>query len=1578
MLLHLSRLSLGLLLLALFPAAARGQVIADSIADWSDSGTQGADGWTYGYYNYTDDGNNQYSTGEFRPFVGSHWRGDSWRLVESNAPWTFLAEEGAHPNGTNSAPNDEHWAIRRWTSDHDGQVAIIFHLRKTNPNGGGTGVHLFVNGVERGSLSVSGNDTVGLEDTAIVTLSSGDLVDLAITPVGPGGDRNDGSDGSAFWMQITTEIPEIPDEDEDGIEDDDDNCISVPNADQANSDGDSLGDACDNCPTVTNEAQTDSDGDGAGDVCEDSDGDGHFDAEDNCPQVSNAGQQDQDGDGVGNVCDNCPAASNPFQQDVDEDGIGDRCDADTPGGLPGPWKVVINEIHYNPTQGDQLEFIEIHNHGDEIVNLTLWTFEEGIDFTFPAGTTLEPGAYLVLARHPAQMAQFFGIDEASILPWGGSFLENGGENIRLIDALEYEVDSVRYDDQIPWDPAADGDGSSLQRLCPDTVGDRPINWAAGLPSPGAANPVARICPPPALPEPAIAINEINYHPPNSQDALNEYIELVNTTSSTIDLQGYEFTQGITFVFEDPTPLGPGEFLLVCRNRAAVESNFGATNTVGDFLGQLSNGGERLTLVDDFGQLVDSVNYNDSGEWSMSADGRGHSLEKILATAPSDEPSSWMDSGAADPQVDPGDPEWKTVSVEGVATSSRVYIYIEDPGEFLIDDISLVNVDEPGVNLLPDFGFPTGLGQYEGRGNHSGSRWSQAPGGTQYDEPALHLVSTGSGTGSSNSVRCEAIEALDRSLDVTYRLTFSYLHLSGSENLLARLSSSTPSRGIYWRLGGAGAGNVSPGEPNNVARTTVPPMISQLTRFPEEPMSSDSVLITCRAAGDPAAVVLNAWLDDSPQSFPMRDDGQGADLFAGDDIWSVELPPQPDQTQVTFQVTASRGAASRVSPLRTDDTERYGYYVNDNQPDSNLPVFHFLVPSGNGKSWLRSRSCGSYSSMSFAYRGDLLYNVGVRKRGNSVCSATKPYLKVRFHKGNEFKFSEWPGHKNLNFQSLWTDKGLIRENLAWTLFDQMGRAYCTHEYVRIHTNGQYFGLYAALERPDSRFLERNGLNPDGDLYKATASREDPGGTYEKKTNEHENDALLRSFLTELNSTSSANLVPFFQENVDPDAVMDYQASQVLINNRDYPHKNHYLFRDPETNRWRPTGWDLDLSYGKRWDGSFGGVTNDRMDTPGIDPWYTTSARGGGDGNRLLNRFFSTAGTFYQRAYLVRLWEAIEEKYTLAYYRGKIDFFEDYLWLEQLDDIAEWGRSGPTANDPSAPAGYLPNLDRIWSHISVRRNYLVNYLRNNEGMGGHDSLKITEIMYNPIGSEDLEYLEIWNDSGREINLTGWTIDGLGDGNTPWQFPNGLIVAADEIFIVAKDPVDFTAAYGNPARVFGPYSGRLSNSGELLRIRDDGAGYPATVDFVEYGSRGDWTYLANSFGHSLELTDVDSERNNDEGANWRPSENLGGSPGFVEGIISPNQDLFTRGDANSDGFLDLGDSVTTLLFLFASGTTPPCLQAADADGDDEIGINDPVSFLNYLYRGGAAPPAPFPGCGLVDESATLTCENSTPCFN
>lgn len=66
------------------------------------------------------------------------------------------------------------------------------------------------------------------------------------------------------------------------------------------------------------------------------------------------------------------------------------------------------------------------------------------------------------------------------------------------------------------------------------------------------------------------------------------------------------------------------------------------------------------------------------------------------------------------------------------------------------------------------------------------------------------------------------------------------------------------------------------------------------------------------------------------------------------------------------------------------------------------------------------------------------------------------------------------------------------------------------------------------------------------------------------------------------------------------------------------------------------------------------------------------------------------------------------------------------------------------------------------------------------------------------------------------------------------------------------------------------------------------------------------------------------------------------------------FTRGDANFDGALNIGDAVYIITYVFRNGPSPRPFYAGDVNSDGAINVGDAVYLVNYLFRQGPPPLA------------------------
>ncbi|HET9953869.1 MAG TPA: CotH kinase family protein [Polyangiaceae bacterium] len=158
-----------------------------------------------------------------------------------------------------------------------------------------------------------------------------------------------------------------------------------------------------------------------------------------------------------------------------------------------------------------------------------------------------------------------------------------------------------------------------------------------------------------------------YHPYGETSAQeeHEFVELFNAGKEPALLSGYKLRVDGRDRLSLPAnlSLGPGQYLVLAKSASALLSissyMLEPSRVIGDYSGELDNGGAEVALVSARGNVLDSVTYDDAAPWPIGADAfgadeeflpalapfdahrfRGRSLERVDLTGPSSAPATW--------------------------------------------------------------------------------------------------------------------------------------------------------------------------------------------------------------------------------------------------------------------------------------------------------------------------------------------------------------------------------------------------------------------------------------------------------------------------------------------------------------------------------------------------------------------------------------------------------------------------------------------------------------------------------------------------------------------------------------------------------------------------------------------------------------------------------------------------------------------------------------------------------------------------------------------------------------------------
>lgn len=279
-------------------------------------------------------------------------------------------------------------------------------------------------------------------------------------------------------------------------------------------------------------------------------------------------------------------------------------------------RLAFGDIEFQPASGIQdEEYVQLINLNRSPVDLSGWTLEGGVDYTFAEGTVIGAGNVFTPGLNRLYVSPSVNVfRQRAVSPTGGEGLFVQG----------------------PYDGHLSNRGETL------TLKDREGTVIAEVSYEGNPSEVERF----------LVLSEIMYHPADPNGAA-EFIELYNVSDTvTLDLTGLQFTDGIEFAFADGAMLEPNAYLVLVREEAAFREVYGEEIAIaGVFENQtrLANAGERLKLDDALNSTIFEVRYNDKAPWPEGADGLGSSINiaNLMAGVDVETSESWL-AGAGSP------------------------------------------------------------------------------------------------------------------------------------------------------------------------------------------------------------------------------------------------------------------------------------------------------------------------------------------------------------------------------------------------------------------------------------------------------------------------------------------------------------------------------------------------------------------------------------------------------------------------------------------------------------------------------------------------------------------------------------------------------------------------------------------------------------------------------------------------------------------------------------------------------------------------------------------------------------------
>jgi uncharacterized repeat protein (TIGR02543 family) len=281
-----------------------------------------------------------------------------------------------------------------------------------------------------------------------------------------------------------------------------------------------------------------------------------------------------------------------------------------------------------------------------------------------------------------------------------------------------------------------------------------------------------------------------------------------------------------------------------------------------------------------------------------------------------------------------------------------------------------------------------------------------------------------------------------------------------------------------------------------------------------------------------------------------------------------------------------------------------------------------------------------------------------------------------------------------------DLAFMRDVLITDLTSKLGVEHQAFQPTATYLNGEYWGIYDMREKVNENFIaEHWHVNPDNVTILLNDAEVIAGDNTEY--------IQLRNYLNSNVSLAEADKYKYVSDRIDIDNFIKYQLIQIYVDNRDWPGNNikYWKTSDPQS-KWRWILYDTDFGFGLYNSESFRDNTLSFALDPNGPGWPNPAW------STLLFRRLIT-NTDFKNDFIIQMCDNINTTFESSNVESRVDSIYNLYKTEMPFHKIRWGQSFDS---------WRNEVIRIKSWASYRPEYMQDFLFTTFELQGYSKITL----------------------------------------------------------------------------------------------------------------------------------------------------------------------------------------------------------------------------------------------------------------